>query len=1212
MFGQFLARLRTGRVRRSRTGRESRRSGRREPRFELLEPRQLLSTTVATPPATAALAAAAAQTAPPVAQFTRFTSAQDLEQYLIQDALTRYQGLFGQTYWDWRYWPDYANITTVGGATTSSGTTGSTPLDYAGTNTQIAGVDEGDLVKTDGHWLYMLTNQELVIVDDWPADQMHVESHTKLLGQPVAEYLNGNRLTILSNGGGGIMPLLSTAAPATIVASTWWNPTWWNPKLTVTVLDVTDRTAPTVVQSTDLDGMLIDSRAVGNHVYLVMRDNFFLPQPNVIPPSDSGNSGGDSGSSVTTDPFVFIGTICGQGGTYETQDQYLARVTGHALELTLPTYTAHAADGSVLKTGLVNEATDIYQPGSSNETYLASVVTFDMASDLPGPASSVSVPAQDASHLFASQQNLYLFGNVWSNNTATTSILKFSRDDTVGRVDFVAAGSVPGNLLNQFSADEYQGDLRVATSIGWGSGASSGIYVLRQADQDLSIVGQLDGLAPGESIYSARFLGNLAFLCTFLGRDPLWVVDLSTPEQPKVSGQLDIPGFSNYLQAIGDGYVIGIGRDADPTTGAWRSPQVSLFDVSDPAHPQLVDRYSIDVGPWAWSDAFSDHHAVGYYPEYGVLTLSMRSSGQWLAANGVPYSCYLAPQTHLYVFKIDTSADPRSAKLELLGTVQHDTPIDRTVRVEDVLYSISSDTVSAHPILSPGDELARIYFGDNMTQLGPVDTVKFDASNGTNNVPWYEFTAIRDGVLAVSASSAGQGNGVGLTLYDDNFKPLGNSDANDGQQKIDLATRAGAKYYLRVSPFNSAVSAMSFSLQMADLTAISIAGRRDTAAPSGPKNFPFSVSLSSAVATPITVAYSVVGDTATPGRDFLPVHGTLTFQPGQSLTQTINVPVFGLPIYRADKTFHVVLSSPGGNAAFAQDTAQGTIRSSIAPPKVRIADISAREGNSGTSPATFMVILSAPSASATVVRYSTQDGTATAGPPGTGDYQAVTDGSVTIPAGATCATFKILVNGDTRFENTETFSVKLTGATGATIPGGTASAVCKIPNDDLPPTVSIRGTPPVTEPTGPTPAGTTPAAATFTVKLSAASDVPVSVTYSTADLTAKAGTNYVPVHAQTLVFAPGTTSQTFNVSVLATAVPHGNLTFRVVLTAGYACSIDAAASSATETIWANTANTVALAAGAVHAAGGSPSDGVQSPVRRSLAPAVDAAIGLLV
>ena len=184
-----------------------------------------------------------------------------------------------------------------------------------------------------------------------------------------------------------------------------------------------------------------------------------------------------------------------------------------------------------------------------------------------------------------------------------TGIVKISLDE----FDIKASGSVPGNPLNQFSLDEYNGNLRVAVTVGenwwgWGLiGSSAGesandVYVL---DKNLDIIGEVKDLGLTERIYSARFVEDKGYLVTFRQTDPFYVLDLSNPKKPEMKGELKIPGYSSYLHPITKDRVLGIGQEN------WQV-KISLFDVASTANPTEKAKYVLDE---SWSDILSTHHA---------------------------------------------------------------------------------------------------------------------------------------------------------------------------------------------------------------------------------------------------------------------------------------------------------------------------------------------------------------------------------------------------------------------------------------------------------------------------------------------------------------------------------------------------------------------------------------------------------------------------
>ncbi len=666
-----------------------------------------------------------------IQQFTRFESAEELEQYLVDDALRRYEWMFGQPAHHWRFWDYGPDILFLA----DTAMTAESAPSHSDTNVQVDGVDEADIVETDGNFLYVFSDNELVILDAFPADELQVASRVPISGQPLALFLRGDRLTVVSrlnqeywiDGPVPMEPVMGTALMADMAI--WPGPYERSePRIQITVLDVTDREAPQIVQETELEGLYIDSRAVGDLVYVITSDRFELPQPRshlvdgtgVIPGAIENADGTLPAEDWRAMPHQYV---------YETQEEYLAWIEGQVLELALPDYSSYGADGELVDAGPVTAPTDIYRPLRPEDNTLLSVVVFDVSEDTPGPASSTSVTTNHSANIYASAESLYVWGPDWFSGESSTSILKFDLQSESGNVEPVAAGSVPGRVLNQFSVDEYNGHLRVATTSNWGSRATNNIFVLEQDGSRLTTVGRLEDLAPGEQIYSARFMQDRAFVVTFRRVDPLFAIDLSDPTNPTVTGELKIPGFSNYLQAIDGEHLIGIGRDADPNTGRQQELQISLFGVGYSGNPELLDRYEFSPFDWTSSGATHDHHAVAYFPEYQVLAIPVVIVPSWFPSWPVaPAVVMEPPQYGLWVFHIDpyaySSDGEGRGEISLLGRIEHDSAVRRSVRIEDLLYTISVDMVTVHQILDPETEVARLYFGDEVP--GSVEVAEVD------------------------------------------------------------------------------------------------------------------------------------------------------------------------------------------------------------------------------------------------------------------------------------------------------------------------------------------------------------------------------------------------------------------------------------------------------------------------------------------------------
>lgn len=588
----------------------------------------------------------------------------ELRAYLLDMAKQQYGGLFGTTVPVYAYGP-YPEYLKADGSVTSD------------TNTQEEGVDEADFVETDGQYIYTAHNGRLTIVR---ADDLSVASESTLSGDVAGEYLSGDRLTVITQSGSGWYgPYVRMAYPG------YWGP--WKPQTTVTVYDVSDRTAPAVVSQTVFDGAYASSRSVDGVVYVVMQRSVNLPAPQYtdVPVTYVKDT------VVQDDPLVAAKIRYDPNApvayrTYETWDQYVARVGDDIVDLSLPHAYSVDAEGNTVDLGLVAAPDDIVRPHSATDQaqQLLTVVSVDSGSATGGPADSVaSMVSANGGTVYMTPDALYVASvedrYTDSGYSADTRIERFVVDGT--DVAWQVSGVVPGTLINQFAMDEKDGYLRVATH---STGSNdNGVYVLDAGTLDE--VGRLTGLAPGEQIYAVRYVGDTAYLVTFVQVDPLFAIDLRDPTAPTLLGELKVPGFSNYLQSVGDGLLLGIGQERE--AGTWNTHlHATLFDVSDPTNLTEVEREYLDPGyQWSWSDAQFDHHALLYSAEDGLLVIPVTGSGN------DPLTGYRSSQ-YLQVLRVTPDG------LVTVGQIHPDEPTLRTVRIGDVLYAVGDTTVTAYRI----------------------------------------------------------------------------------------------------------------------------------------------------------------------------------------------------------------------------------------------------------------------------------------------------------------------------------------------------------------------------------------------------------------------------------------------------------------------------------------------------------------------------------
>jgi uncharacterized secreted protein with C-terminal beta-propeller domain len=546
------------------------------------------------------------------------------------------------------------------------------PGDYSQTNVQVLGVDEADYVKTDGNFLYTLGSQGLSIIDTQSRELIHQQAFD---GTPVGLYLRGDRLTVITYT--WTLNKLTLPAGVHLEADSliyYWgdDPQVVDEYVKVTVLNVSDPAAPTVAEETRIDGAYLDSRAIGDRIYMVVSNPLHVPGPRYV---------ADGPTHVK----------------YESEQSYTDWLKSGGLETGLPGYTSSTPDGRSTHGTLVDGSQLWVKDGTTSLAYqqTTSVALLDIADDRPDEISATSVVGW-RTKIYASADAMYLASDSadWDPVLGSLSdVVKFTLGSD--EVPLAASARVAGDVLNSFSMDEYGQYFRVATTENGQSGYDNQVSVLDQVGSELRLVGSVAGIAPGEQIYSARFVGDRAYLVTYLQTDPLFTLDMSDPTAPTVAGELVIPGFSNYLQPIDATHLIGLGRATD-SYGETNLPQLSLFDVSDIANPRRTAVYTIDdANGTRYSIADEDHHAFAYFPAQGILAFPVREYDNTMNRY----------QARTEVVHVDLSDG-----FSRLGGMVHPGYgwTLRAVRIGQVLFSISDEHVLIAELAAPDTILSTI------------------------------------------------------------------------------------------------------------------------------------------------------------------------------------------------------------------------------------------------------------------------------------------------------------------------------------------------------------------------------------------------------------------------------------------------------------------------------------------------------------------------
>ncbi|MFA5102953.1 MAG: beta-propeller domain-containing protein [Candidatus Thermoplasmatota archaeon] len=529
-------------------------------------------------------------------ELNTFESYDDLRSFLQK----RFEADGGQG----RYYSPNVQFSKDAVATGESALGGEAPPAYSTTNVQVAGVDEPDIVKTDGTYLYVVANNTVFIIKAYPVFEATILAKITITNVSISNiFIRGNRLVVFGNTGGYYdYPVLEDDLKVeSSILGMWWGGL---SQTAVNVYDLGDRAAPRLIKEIRIDGSYFDARLIGEFVYLVSTEYTYHIYYAV-----------DDSNYTLNVPEI---TVDNQTRSIDAEDIYyvdvpeLSDTMTHVISLNLDT------NDVVEKSFMLGSSQTMYV--SRNNIFLAS---------LHYPYYPI----------------LYRTGAESSSADQETTILH-KIAITTGDVSYVAQGEVPGHILNQFSMDEHEGFFRIATTSGnnWmeNSQTSNNIYIL---DDTLTQVSKIENIAPGESIYAARFLGKRAYLVTFVQVDPLFTIDLSDPYNPRILGELKIPGYSEYLHPYDETHIIGIGKEVDPSIDANKvhTPgavyytailglKLALFDVTDIENP--VEQAKIVIGNRGTdSPALYDHKAFLFDREKELLV--------------IPVSLYEIPQSKL-------------------------------------------------------------------------------------------------------------------------------------------------------------------------------------------------------------------------------------------------------------------------------------------------------------------------------------------------------------------------------------------------------------------------------------------------------------------------------------------------------------------------------------------------------------------------------------
>lgn len=525
--------------------------------------------------------------------------------------------------------------------------------DYSSTNTQEKNVDEGDIIKTDGTYIYKVisgfdndtgyTTYRLTITKTEKGNLSTVTSFD--LEDIIKEKTNDDRIQFhefyLYNDKLILMYSKSnyTAEPAK------------NDSIIV-IYDLKDKSKPKKIKTLTQSGWYESSRISDGYLYTISN---------------------------------FSDTSLADKKEYE---KYIPSINGK----TIACGNIYYPKNVVMQTTYVVTSLNLKNPEDFTDTK--------------------AVPTAGGSS-YVSDSSIYFYTTVYSDVTKT-EIMKLGYDN--GKLTVGNSAVITGYLYDSFALSEYNGHLRIVATI-----PANNISLLRSnidiapenttdnpivedvnalyiLDEKMELTGKLTGLAPGEQIYSARFMGDIGYFVTYRNTDPLFSVDLSDPAEPKILGTLKIPGFSNYLHFYGKDTLLGIGQETDPNTQEFLGLKLSMFDISNPSDVKEKDKYIIENSDFSY--ALYNHKAIMIDPEkniFGFLYYGSRTKDY-------QYSYYYATYTY-----DEKEGFIQTASYEVNDGSEYESDAVRGLYIGDYFYLATNKSISSYKIGSE-DPIALVYF----------------------------------------------------------------------------------------------------------------------------------------------------------------------------------------------------------------------------------------------------------------------------------------------------------------------------------------------------------------------------------------------------------------------------------------------------------------------------------------------------------------------
>ncbi|GAA0348723.1 beta-propeller domain-containing protein [Bacillus horti] len=604
-----------------------------------------------------------------------------------------FKNLFGRTF----------NQNDSSGAEEESGAiadTAANSSEFAETNLQVAGVDEADIVKTDGQNVYSFrqsnTGQSSLLVSRvYPIEDMSIlqEVEYEEYFYPFSMYVDEQHLVVI---GQEYLPYIAqgydndTEQATENVARDLISPAGHS--MTKVIVYNRDNSGKLQTErELEFEGSYLSSRKIDKDIYVLTNEYLSYVEPRT------------GRLKETIAPPTYRDTSISEDYHYISYDQMFYFPDPSMNYLNVAGFSLDKPEQPVDLNAYLGGGQDIY--GTKEHLFVTQSNYRTLDSTLDSNAVSADMAVSRP-----------FFGG----GVESTTIYKFAWKE--GRTEFITQGDVPGRMLNQFSMDEHNGHLRIATTSGdmWAEDENQSENHLFVMDHQLQIVGQIDGIAPGEQIYSARFMGDRAYMVTFRTVDPLFVLDLQDPTQPTVLGELKIPGFSNYLHPYDENHVIGFGMDTEEFVETdWQGNEremaiqtgvkLTLFDITDPNQPK--EKFVEKIGDQGtYSDLNHNHKALLFSKERDIFAFPIQVyKALPNNTNKSPWQETKFDYQGIYIYGINSDQGFQlKGKISQMSQEQiqnnpwdhYDRWIQRALYIEDTVYTISNGRIQANDLNS--------------------------------------------------------------------------------------------------------------------------------------------------------------------------------------------------------------------------------------------------------------------------------------------------------------------------------------------------------------------------------------------------------------------------------------------------------------------------------------------------------------------------------